>query len=81
MHGGSVTFDIVAVTVLHIEINEVNKTQSVEVTIHEFDSLIDAVSVALGGVGFRKSLASEKIVDLAYGNHVKAFCLKQIEHR
>ena len=61
--------------VLHVEVDKIYKAQTVKVTVHHLYSLVDAVCVALGGIGFRKTPACKEVKDFADGYYVIAFAL------
>ena len=75
MHCGIVAFDIIPVAVLHVEVDQVDKAQAVKVTVHDLYRLLDAVCVALCGIGFGKAPSCKEVIDLTYGYYVIAFAL------
>ena len=80
MHRCGISGDIVTVSVLHVEVDEVGKAQSREVPVHHLYSLCDTFGVAGSRVGFRYPAACEQVEDLAYRDDVKALLLEDVEH-
>ena len=76
-----VSRNIVAVSVLHIKIDQIDKTESVEILIHISQSLVNTVLVVLGTCHLCDSFSCENIVDLADGENVLTGVFDIIEHR
>ena len=75
-HSPCVALKIVSVSVYHIEVNKVDEAKTVEVALHNINSLITAVVVAYSGIAFGEADACEYIVDLAYRDRVVTGVLK-----
>ena len=75
VHSLCIAFDIVSVAVLHVEVDEISKAEARKITVHHLDGLVDAVCVALCGIGFSKASSCEQVIDLADGDYVVAFTL------
>ena len=75
VHGGRIAFDIVPVAVLHVEVDEINVADTMEIPVHELYELGDALGISRCGIGLGDAARSKEIIDLSYGDDIEAFAL------
>ena len=63
---GSITGYIAAVTVQHVEVDEVDEGQALKVAVGQIQRDLQALSVAAGADGLADALPGKNVVDLAH---------------
>ena len=75
-----ITVHISSMTVEHVIIHQVNKTQSFKILIQIFQCPLDSLCIAGSIDMLGNSLAHENILDLAYCNNILSCSLQLIQH-
>ena len=73
-----VALHIIAVSVEHIVVYQIRKTQPVKIPLHIFQRPVDSVLVARRAYIFRDALLRKNVDDLSDGKYVKACGVKLI---
>src|SRR4029079_13905522 len=75
----SVTGDIVAMTVLRIEVHQVGEDQSLLLVVHGFHEAVHAIVVSGRRDRARDATAGKQVPDLAYRSDGNSLCSEAIE--
>ena len=78
---GSVTGNIAAVAVQHVEVDQVDKGKTLKIAVGQVQRDLQALGVAAGADGLANALAGKNVVDLAHADGGFASGLDGIEHR
>ena len=75
-----IAVNVISMTEHHIEIHEIDKAKSREISICDGKRLVHTVRIGNGGIGLGNANACENIVYLTHGNDLKALALQSLKH-